>query len=183
MISPKLTLKNTFADSLKKLRTDNHLSQQQLADKLFVNRSTIANWELGRRVPDATIIVRIAKIFGVDVSDLLDILLITQFTTVIYYITPDNVYKRGDYYFVLLVPAVMVMIVNLIGLLIKRMSVKREEFFAFLAYILAPTISMIIQLLFYGITVIVLGSSIAALFLMAVIRRYQTEQYMLQQKK
>lgn len=183
MISPKLTLKNTFADSLKKLRTDNHLSQQQLADKLFVNRSTIANWELGRRVPDATIIVRIAKIFGVDVSDLLDILLITQFTTVIYYITPDNVYKRGDYYFVLLVPAVMVMIVNLIGLLIKRRSVKREEFFAFLAYILAPTISMIIQLLFYGITVIVLGSSIAALFLMAVIRRYQTEQYMLQQKK
>ena len=167
MISPKLTLKNTFADSLKKLRTDNHLSQQQLADKLFVNRSTIANWELGRRVPDATIIVRIAKIFGVDVSDLLDILLITQFTTVIYYITPDNVYKRGDYYFVLLVPAVMVMIVNLIGLLIKRRSVKREEFFAFLAYILAPTISMIIQLLFYGITVIVLGSSIAALFLMA----------------
>ena len=78
---------------------------------------------------------------------------------------------------------VMVMIVNLIGLLIKRRSVKREEFFAFLAYILAPTISMIIQLLFYGITVIVLGSSIAALFLMAVIRRYQTEQYMLQQKK
>lgn len=109
------------------------MSQQQLADKLFVNRSTIANWELGRRVPDATIIVRIAKIFGVDVSDLLDILLITQFTTVIYYITPDNVYKRGDYYFVLLVPAVMVMIVNLIGLLIKRRSVKREEFFAFLA--------------------------------------------------
>ena len=183
MISPKLTLKNTFADSLKKPRTDNHLSQQQLADKLFVNRSTIANWELGRRVPDATIIVRIAKIFGVDVSDLLDILLITQFTTVIYYITPDNVYKRGDYYFVLLVPAVMVMIVNLIGLLIKRRSVKREEFFAFLAYIIAPTVSMIIQLMFYGVTVIVLGTAIAALFLVAVIRRYQTKQYILQQEK
>ena len=111
------------------------------------------------------------------------ILLITQFTTVIYYITPDNVYHRGPYYFVLLLPAVMIMIVNLIALAANRKRIEREEFFAFLAYIIAPTVSMIIQLMFYGVTVIVLGTAIAALFLVAVIRRYQTKQYILQQEK
>lgn len=66
-----IPLKNSFAESLKKLRTDSNLSQQQLADKLFVNRSTITNWELGRRVPDATTIIRLAEILHVDVSELL----------------------------------------------------------------------------------------------------------------
>ena len=61
-----------FADSLKQLRAEHHLSQQQLADMLFVDRTTVTNWELGRRVPDASFIVRLADIFGVDVSTLLD---------------------------------------------------------------------------------------------------------------
>ena len=61
-----------FGDSLKKLRTDSQMSQQQLADQLFVDRSTITNWELGRRVPDTATIVKIAEIFSVEVSDLID---------------------------------------------------------------------------------------------------------------
>lgn len=59
-----------FGEALKNLRTGRNLSQQQLADKLYVNRSSVANWEAGRRVPDLVIITRIAQIFEVDVSAL-----------------------------------------------------------------------------------------------------------------
>ncbi len=59
-----------FGEALKNLRTGRNLSQQQLADKLYVNRSSVANWEAGRRVPDLVIIMRIAQIFEVDVSAL-----------------------------------------------------------------------------------------------------------------
>ena len=65
-------MENTFAEKIKNLRIKNMLSQQQLASKLFVDRSSIANWENGRRMPDAILISRLAKCLGVDVAELLD---------------------------------------------------------------------------------------------------------------
>ncbi len=59
-----------FGEALKNLRTGRNLSQQQLADMLFVNRSSVANWEAGRRIPDLVIIMRLAQILEVDVSAL-----------------------------------------------------------------------------------------------------------------
>ena len=60
-----------FAQALKNLRTSQGLSQLELADKLFVTRSTVARWETGSRIPDATMIVKIAEVLGVDVETLI----------------------------------------------------------------------------------------------------------------
>lgn len=57
-----------FAYNLKKIRSERGVSQQQLANLLFVDRSSIANWESGRRVPDAVIMSRLAQFFNVDIS-------------------------------------------------------------------------------------------------------------------
>ena len=38
-----------FAKNLRRLRIERGLSQQQLATKMFVNRSSIARWEVGAR--------------------------------------------------------------------------------------------------------------------------------------
>ena len=65
-------MENAFAEKIKNLRLKSKLSQQQLAGKLFVDRSSIANWENGRRMPDAILISRLAKCLGVDVAELLD---------------------------------------------------------------------------------------------------------------
>ncbi|HAM15409.1 MAG TPA: hypothetical protein DCP91_06035 [Eggerthellaceae bacterium] len=62
----------TFAESLKSLRSARGLSQQQLAMKLFVDRSTVARWELGDRIPDLAILPRIAECLKVDIATLLD---------------------------------------------------------------------------------------------------------------
>lgn len=64
-------MSRSFADTLKQIRTEQGLSQQQLADKLFVDRSSVANWESGRRVPNALLITRIAETLGIEIGTLM----------------------------------------------------------------------------------------------------------------
>ena len=66
----------TFAKTLRKLREEKGLSQKQLGRQLFVNHSTIARWENASRLPDATMIPRIANSLGVDANELFQ--LVTQ---------------------------------------------------------------------------------------------------------
>ena len=65
-------MSNHFGETLITLRTEKNMSQQQLAQRLFVNRSSIANWENGRRIPDLILITRLARLLNVDVSVLTD---------------------------------------------------------------------------------------------------------------
>ena len=59
-----------FSESLRRLREEKGLSQKQLGKQMFVNHSTIARWENGSRLPDATMISRLAKCLGVDTNTL-----------------------------------------------------------------------------------------------------------------
>ena len=59
-----------FARTLRKLREERGLSQKQLGQKIFVNHSTVARWENASRLPDATMICRLAKCLSVDVNEL-----------------------------------------------------------------------------------------------------------------
>ncbi|MBE6134036.1 MAG: response regulator [Erysipelotrichaceae bacterium] len=65
-------MKQTFGQALLAARKQKGLSQQEFADLIPVNRSSVANWEADRRLPNATIIAKIAEIFDVDVTELLD---------------------------------------------------------------------------------------------------------------
>lgn len=60
-----------FAETLKKLRTDKGLSQRELAERMYVNRSTVARWESGSRLPDAVMISRLSQCLSTDVNILL----------------------------------------------------------------------------------------------------------------
>ena len=59
-----------FAKTLRRLREERGLSQKQLGQKMFVNHSTVARWENASRLPDAMMILRLAKCLGVEVSEL-----------------------------------------------------------------------------------------------------------------
>ena len=59
-----------FAKTLRKLREEKGFSQKQLGQQMFVNHSTVARWENASRLPDATMICRLANCLGVDVSEL-----------------------------------------------------------------------------------------------------------------
>lgn len=68
-----LTMDMNFPELLRSLRLRKKLTQQQLADRIFVDRSSLAHWEIGRRTPDAVTISRLARCLDVDVSELLNI--------------------------------------------------------------------------------------------------------------
>ena len=62
-----------FAENLKKLRTEKGLSQRELAERVYVTRSTVARWENGSRLPDAMMISRLSHCLGKDVTILLNV--------------------------------------------------------------------------------------------------------------
>ena len=62
-----------IGENIRKLRIKKGLSQQQMADTLNVDRSTIASWETGRRIPDVDMIAHIASLLGVNVAALIDV--------------------------------------------------------------------------------------------------------------
>lgn len=60
-----------FAKTLRELRVKSGLSQRGLALRMYVTQSTIARWENGSRLPDATMISRLAQCLDVPVDTLL----------------------------------------------------------------------------------------------------------------
>lgn len=64
-------MKKPIGETLRCLRMEKGLSQQQLADRLHVERSSVANWEAGRRMPDAAMISQLASALGMDSAALL----------------------------------------------------------------------------------------------------------------
>ncbi len=60
-----------FAETLKKIRTGRGLSQREMAEQIYVTRSTVARWENGSRLPDAAMISRLSRCLNVDAGTLL----------------------------------------------------------------------------------------------------------------
>ena len=57
-------------DNIKKLREEKNLTQQQLADQLYVSRQTICRWENGSRCPDLIMAKKLALELGVSMDEL-----------------------------------------------------------------------------------------------------------------
>jgi len=60
-----------FADKLKDLRKSKNMSQEQLAEKLYVSRQAITKWENGTGLPDIENIVAIGALFNESLDNLL----------------------------------------------------------------------------------------------------------------
>ena len=60
-----------FSEKLKKIRKDEGLSQDQLAEKIGVSRQAITKWETGKGLPDVENMVIIAEIFKTTLDELL----------------------------------------------------------------------------------------------------------------
>ena len=61
----------TLGEKLKKLRTDKELTQEELAEILYVSRTAVSKWESGRGYPNIESLKAISKYFLVSVDDLL----------------------------------------------------------------------------------------------------------------
>lgn len=60
-----------FNEKLKELRKQKDLTQEELAEALFVSRTAISKWESGRGYPSLDSLKEIAKFFELTVDELL----------------------------------------------------------------------------------------------------------------
>lgn len=63
-------MKITFAEKLKKLRIDSHLTQTGLAMEFNVSLKTISHWETGYSEPSIKQLITIANFFDVTLDEL-----------------------------------------------------------------------------------------------------------------
>lgn len=62
---------NNVGRNIRTLRTRAGVTQDQLAEKLFVSRQTVSNYETGRSQPDLDTLVRLAAALGTDAGTLI----------------------------------------------------------------------------------------------------------------
>lgn len=58
-------------DVIFELRTKNGLSQDELAEKVFVTRQAVSRWETGETVPNIETLKLLSRLFGVSINTLL----------------------------------------------------------------------------------------------------------------
>ena len=59
-----------FGDNLKKIRKNNKMSQEALAEKVNVSRQSVSKWETGEAYPEMNNILELCKIFKCKINDL-----------------------------------------------------------------------------------------------------------------
>lgn len=60
-----------FSNKLQELRKQKGLTQEELAEKLYVSRTAISKWESGRGYPNIDSLKAISKFFSVSIDELL----------------------------------------------------------------------------------------------------------------
>ncbi len=61
-----------FGNRIRELREQRGITQLQLADRMVVSRSTVANWEAGKRLPDIGMLARLARCLEIETYVLMD---------------------------------------------------------------------------------------------------------------
>lgn len=61
-----------IGDQIQHVRKQEHLSQDEFANLLYVSRQTVSNWETGKSCPDLETLIRISDHFGISVDALLE---------------------------------------------------------------------------------------------------------------
>ncbi len=112
------------------------------------------------------------------------LLAIAQFTTSLYYFTPDNQYIHGSWHFILVAPIFIVMFLNTASVIYKRKKLSRKYFIAFLMHLLPLQGALFISSqIVMSIFLVVLGVSISTLAMFGIILYDQIEQYVGQQRE
>ena len=62
---------NEVGNTIKVLRTEKGINQEQLAEQLHVTRQAVSSWETGKTQPDIETMKQIAEYFGVSVERLI----------------------------------------------------------------------------------------------------------------
>ena len=85
-----------LGENIKRLREEHSLTQQQLADKLYVSRQTVCRWESGSRCPDLIMAKRLAVELDVSLDELISDEDLKEFTKNDFPFHSDVVKRRKE---------------------------------------------------------------------------------------
>ena len=60
-----------LGNQIKKYRSELQISQEQLADRIYVSRQTISNWENEKSYPDVNSLVLLSEVFQTSIDKLI----------------------------------------------------------------------------------------------------------------
>lgn len=60
-----------FPEKLKALRLKNKLTQEELGEKLYLSRTSISSYEIGKNEPNIEAIIAISDLFKISIDELL----------------------------------------------------------------------------------------------------------------
>lgn len=110
-------------------------------------------------------------------------LIVAQFTDVFYYVMPDNRFFYGPQYWMLLVPLVLIMLLNIAGVMKRRKKLSKKHFNAFLIYLLPMTVAIILHMFISVELFVIFGMALFAMIMFGLILSNNMEQYARQQRE
>ena len=116
-----------ISKNIKDLRIAKNLTQDQLAEKLFVTRQTVSNYENGKSRPDVDMIVKISEVLECDVD------------SVLYGVTNNS---RKNEYIKLAVGAVLTMVIVSVAVYLEpiTLQLRREHYLTSFNFLLGFTL-------------------------------------------
>lgn len=96
-----------IGDQLKKARLDKNLTQEEVAEKIFVSRQSISNWENNKTYPDIGNVIALSDLYQIS----LDVLLKGSDNFMEHLEESTNLVKSNKKLMALIVVALIVMIV------------------------------------------------------------------------
>ena len=111
------------------------------------------------------------------------LLAIAQFTTFLYYVTPENQFVRGVWHPLLMAPMAIIMILNLSSVIRWRKNLPPKYYVAFLVYLLPLIVTWIVHTFFFVPDLVFFGVSLSTLSMFAIILYDQIESYVGQQRE
>ena len=102
------------------------------------------------------------------------LLVYTQFSTVIYSVSADGVYRRGPLYPLLLVPPAAIMLLNLVGLIRRWRKLSARQRLALSFYTAGPLAAILLQMFNYGLLLVSFGAILGAFAMFIFILSEQT---------
>ena len=69
--TPEVIQMNIIHSTIKRIRLEKGINQEQLAEQLHVTRQAVSNWETGKTQPDIDTLTQIAEYFGVSTEYLI----------------------------------------------------------------------------------------------------------------
>ncbi len=63
---------NIISKYLRLLRKSNNYTQDDLAKELGISRQAVSKWETGTAIPDLEVLLKISKLYGITINDILE---------------------------------------------------------------------------------------------------------------